>query len=115
MFTFLTVIGTAAIAVIAAKLMFDGGSDSVTAWKKTWFWKILTFGNSQAKPGGIVHAFGTTILFGLDLLITAVIVVICAKFFGVVVGGMIGGIMALVVSLKFRKARRGLGKEKEGE
>jgi hypothetical protein len=115
MFTFILVFGIGAIAIVGAKFLFDGGSDSIAAWKQTWLWKLVTFGDKHAKPGTMSHAVGTTLLFIIDLLVTALIVYACAKCFGVKVGGLIGGVMALAISLKFRKARRSLGKEKEGE
>jgi hypothetical protein len=113
MFTFMLVVGSAVIALAAAKLLFDGGSDSVKAWQQTPFWKVLSWFSGKAKPGGLVHAFSTTIMFVIDLALTGLIVFLCAKFFGIMVGTVIGGVMALVVSIKFRKARRSLGKEKE--
>jgi hypothetical protein len=113
MFTLIIVFTTAIIAVIGAKLAFDGGSDAIKSWKQTSVWKVMSWSHGYARQGTLAHAVGTTLLFVLDLAICGTIVILGAKFFGVMVGGLLGGIVGLFLSYKFRVVRRSLGKQEE--
>lgn len=99
---------TTVLVVYGLFLLWQGVKDTVRAWAAApvlrWVQNRLSI--PKARPNSTLDAFYKTCWLGVDVGLTILAPVYCAGVFGVITGGLVGGVVGLAVSYKLRAWRK---------